>query len=358
MIEHGNANQKDSANQQSYIPENAKPNEQKTERDDFEVSVSVIMPTYNRPDMLVTAVRSVLAQTFRSFEIIVVNDCGMDVGGILMGLDTENRITYVRHGKNRGLGAARNTGIRLARGKYIAYLDDDDVFYPNHLETLVSYLKVTGGDVAYSDAHQAHQVMEHQAYVTKSRRVLYSFDFDYDRILYENFIPVLCIVHKKECIDKVGFFDETLHTHEDWELWIRMSRRYRFEHVKMVTSEFTTRGDGSQMTSSRINSFVETTKRIYETHKALVATRPDLQTQQQRTLEARVRWGTGSAVAELSSLKTFMDEVIHLVEQSDIAKALALYDQQRPGFHTDDPSLAKFDVLIGSIRSKVQASKV
>lgn len=329
--------------------------EQKMNQSEAEVLASVIVPTYNRPDMLVNAVRSVLAQTFRSFEIIVVNDCGMDVGGILKGLDKDNRITYVRHGKNRGLGAARNTGIKLARGKYIAYLDDDDLFYRNHLETLVSHLEISGADVAYSDSHQAYQAMEYGVYVTKKRQVSYSHDFNYDRILYENFIPVLCIVHRKTCIDRVGYFDESLNTHEDWELWIRMSRTYRFDHVKVVTSEFTTRGDGSQMTSSRINSFIETTKKIYETHEEYVADRPDLQAMQKQILDARIRWGTGSAVAELSNLRDFMDEVILHVEQNDIVKALDLYESKRRDFHTDDPALAKFDSLISSVRSKMQS---
>jgi O-antigen biosynthesis protein len=119
--------------------------------------VSVIVPTYNRPDMLAATLESILNQTYQRLEIIVVNDCGLEVENIAGWLNRQGNITYVRHACNRGLAAARNTGIKLARGKYLAYLDDDDLFYPDHLETLVTALEGSRFRVAYTDAHRAHQ---------------------------------------------------------------------------------------------------------------------------------------------------------------------------------------------------------
>ncbi len=95
--------------------------------------ISVIIPTYNRPAMLKRAIESVLAQTHRDFEIVVVNDCGTDVKSLITSLQARAPITYVRHEKNMDRAAARNTGLKLAKGKYIVYLDDDDIFYPDHL---------------------------------------------------------------------------------------------------------------------------------------------------------------------------------------------------------------------------------
>jgi glycosyltransferase involved in cell wall biosynthesis len=130
--------------------------------------VSVIVPTCNRPDMLVAALQSILSQTYQHYEIIVVNDGGVDVGLIVGWLNRQGDMTYVRHDRHRGLAAARNTGLKLARGKYIAYLDDDDTFYPDHLETLVTFLEESDFEVAYTDAARTHQVKKLGRYeVTK-----------------------------------------------------------------------------------------------------------------------------------------------------------------------------------------------
>ena len=210
--------------------------------------VSVIVPTYNRPDTLVETLRSIQRQTYQNYEIIVVNDAGMDVENVVPLLTRNGNITYIKHSKNKGLAAARNTGIKAAKGKYIAYLDDDDIFYEDHVETLVNFLENSDYKVAYTDAYRAHQEKENGQFITKKKDVPYSFDFDYDRILTGNFIPVLCIMHEKACIERVGMFDETLRSHEDWDLWMRMSREFQFAHIKKITCEFSWRLDGSTMT--------------------------------------------------------------------------------------------------------------
>jgi glycosyltransferase involved in cell wall biosynthesis len=229
-----------------------------------EYMVSVIVPTYNRPEMLAESIKSIHKQTFRDFEIIVVNDAGPDVSGIVDDLNKENNIAYVRHSVNRGLAAARNTGIKLSKGKYIAYLDDDDIFYPDHLETLVNYLEGSNHKIAYTDAHRAHQVKEKDKYITTKIDLPYSQDFDYDKILVTNFVPVLCFMHEKECLEKTGLFDESLPVLEDWDLWIRMSRIYEMTHIKKVTTEFRARNDGTSMTSQGAETFFKTGRIVHK----------------------------------------------------------------------------------------------
>ncbi|HOD35758.1 MAG TPA: glycosyltransferase [Syntrophales bacterium] len=243
-------------NEQQYyarlaVSEAKKRRQEKTGPSVSEPLVSVIVPTYNRPDMLDETLKSVLRQTFKDFEIIVINDGGADVEDRLKTLNTAGNIHYVRHERNRGLPAARNTGIRLARGKYIAYLDDDDVYYPDHLETLVSHLESNEHKVAYTDAHRAFQEKRNGRYQIVKKDVPYSFDFDYERILRDNFIPVLCVMHEKSCLGEVGLFDETLKSLEDWDLWMRMSRKFKFAHIPKVTCAFTWRQDGSTMTTGQ-----------------------------------------------------------------------------------------------------------
>ena len=224
--------------------------------------VSVIVPTYNRPEQLVATLKSILAQTYTPVEIVVVNDCGTDVERTISSLNPNRSITYVKHGMNRGLAAARNTGIKVARGKYIAYLDDDDLFYPRHVETLVNFLESGEHKVAYTDAYRAHQEKNNGTYVVTKRDVPYSFDFDYDRILTTNFVPVLCFMHDRSCVDEVGLFDESLKRLEDWDMWIRLSRKYKFAHIRELTCEFAWRTDGTTMSSGQMEEFVEARKRI------------------------------------------------------------------------------------------------
>lgn len=226
--------------------------------------VSVIIPTKNRPEMLAEAVKSVLNQTYSNVEIIVVNDGGTDVQEVLNPLNTKSNIVYLKHSQNRERSAARNTGIRAARGKYIAYLDDDDTYHPNHIQTLVEFLENSEYKVAYTDAVMAEQEKQNGQYVTLARSVPYSFDFDYDKILVTNFIPFLCIMHEKSCLDEVGLFDELLTTHEDWDLIIRLSRSFKLAHVKETTCEFTRRNDGTTTTSGNRADFTRTREIIFD----------------------------------------------------------------------------------------------
>ena len=253
--------------------------------------VSVIVPTFDRPDSLKVALQSIMQQTLTDFEVIVINDAGVDVEHIVASFNARNNVTSIRHGKNRGLAAARNSGLGVARGKYIAYLDDDDRFLPNHLETLVNYLEGSSRQVAYSDAWRVWQIKEHEQYVEKKRDVPYSHDFNPDNLLVNNYFPVLCVVHEKACLERSGVFDETLTTHEDWDLWIRLSRHYTFDHVKQVTAEFTWRTDGSSMTSRISKDFLRTKRVIYEKCDEYFRLKPDLipfREQELRDLENRV----------------------------------------------------------------------
>jgi len=247
--------------------------------------VSVIMPTHNRIQQLRCAIASVLAQTYQDFEIIVINDAGSSAESELSDMNSGGRITYVRHAANRGLAAARNTGLKLARGKYIAYLDDDDRFLSDHLETLVNYLETHDERVAYTDAWRVHEQIQGDRYVETSRDIPYSYDFDAARLLISNYFPVLSVMHERVCLETAGLFDEALTSHEDWDLWIRISRRYPFKHLKKVTAEFTWRTDGSSMTSSRRPDFARTAAMIYEKHREVSKSIPGVREMQDRALQ-------------------------------------------------------------------------
>mgnify|MGYP000843546243 FL=1 len=230
--------------------------------------VSIIIPTFNRPDLLYEAVKSCVSQTYSNLEIIVVNDGGEDVGKVINSF-LDSRIKYIIHEKNKGLSAARNTGIKKAKGQYFIYLDDDDILYPEHISVLLNYIKRNDHKVVYSDAYCAKQVYNGDKYFIKKRYKFYSFDFDKKRLLKENYIPVLCLMHHRDCLNKTGFFDENLVRLEDWDLWINMSQYFDFYHIKKITCEYRVRRSGSSMMTGRKEPFVWSGLNIFFKYKRL-----------------------------------------------------------------------------------------
>lgn len=246
--------------------------------------VSVIVPTYNRPDRLKVALQSILRQTFQDFEIMVVNDGGLDVASTVATLN-DGRIVYIQHDRNRGLAAARNTGLAAATGMYIAYLDDDDRYLPDHLETLVSALDEGAHKVVYSDAWRVSERREQDRYIEVGRDVPYSYDFNPADLLVSNYFPVLCVMHHRACVEQVGRFDESLFAHEDWDLWIRMATISPFKHVKRTTAEFSWRTDGSSMTSATQETYWRTTEIIYHKYRPYAERMKGVRQAQEKRLE-------------------------------------------------------------------------
>lgn len=225
--------------------------------------ISIIIPTYNRKNKLKNAIKSVLNQTFNKFEIIIVNDAGENVTGLVEQF-RDNRIKLINHSENKGLAASRNTGIKVAKGEYIALLDDDDIFYPNHLETALKYLS-EDNKVVYSDAVRYMYNIPGQKIINKS--VPYSIDYNRDKILIGNIAPVNCFVFRKSLIEVAGLFDESLSVLEDWDFWLRLSSFTEFKHIKESTVQVNWYEDGSTMTSSKGKDFEETRKKIYKKYQ-------------------------------------------------------------------------------------------
>ena len=247
--------------------------------------VSVVMPTYERPEFLARAVKSVLAQTYPNVELIVVNDGGCPVDDVLRALDRDGRVTSVRLGRNRNRSAARNAAIALARGKYVAYLDDDDWYLPSHLERLVGLLERTGGAVAYGFAERITEEKRSDGWAQTAVTPVYRMPYRRELLLVGNYIPMPCLVHRRDCLDVVGGFDEDLMTHEDWDLLIRLSARWPFEQLEEATCCFSWRHDGSSTTSRHRDDFPRTLQLIYERYAHLASGIPGLVEAQQRELD-------------------------------------------------------------------------
>jgi glycosyltransferase involved in cell wall biosynthesis len=213
--------------------------------------VSIIMPTYKRSDFITESIKSVLSQTFKDFTLIVINDGGSDEIEDILRNFQDNRIEYLKI-PHKGLSGALNTGLMFSESKYISYLDDDDIYYSDHLETLVTFLEEENRSVAYSDCYCARQEKIDNKYITLSKDVIYSRDFDPWQILVRNYIPVLSIMHRRDCIFSTGYFNEKLPLVMDWELWAHMAQKFEFYHIKKITGEYRVRNDKTNMSSDRL----------------------------------------------------------------------------------------------------------
>ena len=175
------------------------------------MKVSVIVPTYNRPETLIRAVDSIKNQTYQDLEIIIVDDASSLSIPIIQGT------TYVRLDKNSGFHARpRNVGIKLARGKYIAYLDDDDEYLPKHIELLVNAIE--SGD--YDFSYGRRQYCNEQGSIHQSAL----FTWQPDRACDPFWLGTCDILHTKKIIEKVGGWDESIRRYGDFDLGCRLGR--------------------------------------------------------------------------------------------------------------------------------------
>lgn len=225
--------------------------------------VSVIIPTYNRRNLLPIAINSVLNQKMQDFEIIVVNDHGEDVSDIINNFN-DKRIVYINKEKNKGLGAARNSGLDVAQGKYVNFLDDDDWFGSYHLQILTDYLRETKNKIAYTDCVcHVQEKMNNGNYKTIGRQIIYSFDYDLDMFLYQNITPVLGVMYEFQDsnLSKIRH-DESLRTYEDWVFFLELTKFYPMHHLDLATCSYVFKEDGTTMSSSR-NEFTTLLPQIY-----------------------------------------------------------------------------------------------
>lgn len=233
--------------------------------------VSIIVRTYNRPERLRECLQCIHKQDYRPLEVIVVNDAGEDVETIIHDELDDITYKYIAHRINLGRTAGLNTGVEAASGEYINFVDDDDGVYPHHIKTLVNTAMPSRLPVVYSDVLNVtfQQDPNTSEWKRVQEQLVYSFDFERDNFLLANYIPVTCLLIRRDCFDAVGPFDESLLVYEDWEYLIRLSRKYDFKHVAVVTGEYRRRDDNSNIKEQE--SYLENekvVKRRYESERS------------------------------------------------------------------------------------------
>ncbi|WP_298016953.1 glycosyltransferase [uncultured Castellaniella sp.] len=204
---------------------------------------SVIVTTYNRPGLLRDALSSLAAQTFRDFEVILVNDHGEPVEQLLDGCELP--LIYFNQPSNQGLSAARNAGLKRARGRYVAYLDDDDIYLSDHLECLAQAFESHPDTLVYTDVVYVQERLENDARIEVGRSFPTAHDaFDRDKLFIQNYIPVNTWAHPRMAVAEVGNFDTELTAFEDWDMLLRLAQRYPVHRIPRVTAEVRQRVSG------------------------------------------------------------------------------------------------------------------
>lgn len=195
------------------------------------LSISVLVRTRDRAALLTEALASIRSNDYPA-EIVVVND-----GGVQPALPSG--VKLVEHSVPRGRSAAMNSAAAAASGDYLAFLDDDDLYYPEHLATVARAAEASPSSAAwYSDAVSAFlHLGESGSYETRSRLRLFEHDFDRDLLLADNFIPLPTLLVRRADYLAVGGFDTAFDLFEDWDFLIRLSERGGFRRIPRVTCE-------------------------------------------------------------------------------------------------------------------------
>jgi glycosyltransferase involved in cell wall biosynthesis len=238
--------------------------------------VSVIIPTYQCATYVSLAVKSVLTQTYRDFDVIVVNDGSTD--NTLQVLAEFNEKIQVITQANGGSSAARNTGIRATSSEYIAFLDADDFWLPHKLEQQMPLFEedpkvgLVFGDILLATSKGVLKDTNFKLMPPSKGMVFHD-------LFKGNFIPATSVVIRRCCIDEVGFFDEGVLGPEDYDLWLRISQAWNVAYVNEPVAIYRiSPGQLSANNYRMMQQLIRVKSRIFNNY-------PDLSTMDPKTLE-------------------------------------------------------------------------
>jgi glycosyltransferase involved in cell wall biosynthesis len=201
--------------------------------------VSVIMPAYNSKQTIAGSVKSVIAQTYTHWELIVVDDGSTDNTAKVI-TDMNHPQIRVINQQNGGQSSARNHGIRLAKGDYIAFLDADDYWLEKKLDYQIRYFENASESVGLVHTNYI-EFNDKREYSPKPLRHVKRHCFEGDveeTLVVHNFIGILTVMIPKTVLHDVGVFDESLLNSPDWDLWTRIVKKYRVGYIETPLAKY------------------------------------------------------------------------------------------------------------------------
>jgi len=210
--------------------------------------ISVVVPTHNRAALLKETILSILNQTFNNFELIIVSDGSNDGTNEMVSKIKDARVRLITQDKSGQPAKPRNTGIKLAKGKYVALCDDDDLWEPNKLEIQIKNMEDnTYVDMCYTNGRVLKDGIIQEG-VLNRRKVFHNH---FRELLYGNFIPNSSVLIKKVIFDKVGLINvsDIFRGIEDYEFWLRLSYQGKLLYIDQPLIRY--RVHSSNITYSR-----------------------------------------------------------------------------------------------------------
>jgi GT2 family glycosyltransferase len=229
---------------------------------EYKKKLSVIVRTKDRPYLLKRALTSLANQTCREFDVLVVNDGGEDISLLLDEYRLFFPINYIYHQESKGRTAAINAGLHNAKGTWVGYLDDDDIVYPWHFENLLLGADQASADVVYSDCNRS-LFTDIQSSSPVRLVGIPSWEYDRNELLVQNYLPIHSYIHKRECLEHVGYWDETFDRLEDYDFLMRLSALYDFCHVPKVTCEYRFYLDAANSISAGRAGYLIALRKLY-----------------------------------------------------------------------------------------------
>jgi glycosyltransferase involved in cell wall biosynthesis len=199
--------------------------------------VSIIMTTSGQPPRLVRTMESLTAQSLLDFEVVLVADNGRDPSGVVAPFRPHMCLQQVVFSNDLKGSAKRTVGLKIARGKYITYLDDRTVLHPHHLRTLVDYLEEHGCRAAYTSARRVEADVGTGRWERAKRRLRRAIDFKFGLSPEDDLLATPCVMHERSRFDAAGYSDEALEAGEGRAAWDRMAKKSAAAHIRRTTAE-------------------------------------------------------------------------------------------------------------------------
>jgi glycosyltransferase involved in cell wall biosynthesis len=208
--------------------------------------ISVVVPTYNRGYIISESIKSVLGQTYQDFELVIVDDGSKDNTHEVVSRFADPRIRYTRHEHNRGCSAAYNTGLREARGEFVAILDSDDIWKPERLAKAVNFLKRhPEADAVFTDMEKYDGSQFFPSHVRRwcpltvsilaerqwPKEVVFTQKEMYLCFLQEFPLTLQSTMMRSEALKRVGYLNESWISASDWDLMLRFSKQNRLGYI-------------------------------------------------------------------------------------------------------------------------------
>jgi glycosyltransferase involved in cell wall biosynthesis len=226
--------------------------------------VSIILPCFNHEKYISQCIKSILTQSYKDFELIIIDDCSDDGSRDIIDeyLNKDDRIVAIFNNENKGPGSSRNSGIEISRGDFIAFCDSDDVWERDKIETQLSVFKGNNDyDVVHSDAYIINENgnrtgQKFSELYQKNMRLNGAIFYD---LCKTNFINTQTVMMKKKCINSAGLFPIENRVAEDWVYWVKIAKSHNFFYIARPLANYrihdkNTNTDSLSYTMNRIKA--------------------------------------------------------------------------------------------------------